>query len=476
MQLPEILPLTKEAIDFTIGQLARLAGISGENGADCGFEALGVDFFYKEPSNVKPDKPTIIVRPCGGNSWNTILERGNKRISFVQPQSTIPPGMDVPFSGEIPIIFWGAGVDEECAPFAEQRSDGAIVINADLVAASFFMLSRWEETVIENRDHYDRFPASASLAFKQGFLDRPLVDEYGIILSKWIQLLLPGWSPLDLHPTIFLSHDIDSIRRFRSIRSTARYILEELFVRHNWRNLTGTLRGFVDVDFDPDVKSIKLLAEISDHHHLSSAFYFKTNDPSLFEIGYWKDNSLALHIIRDLLNSGFEVGIHPSHYTYQNMDMLSEEVERLKRVVGLSKIGGRQHNLRFKAPNTWRDWENAGLSYDATVGYADHCGFRCGTCKPFKPFDIGLNRELNIFELPLIVMDVTVMREFADTNQGKNYIMSYAKRCKDVGGVFSLLWHNTSLMGKWQHWAECYQTLIEELVTCQFSSFQGFPN
>ncbi len=69
--------------------------------------------------------------------------------------------------------------------------------------------------------------------------------------------------------------------------------------------------------------------------------------------------------------------------------------------------GGRQHYLRWNAPATWRNYAEAGLDYDTTLSYADHAGFRCGTCHPFPVFDVERNTALDLLEYPLIV------REFA---------------------------------------------------------------
>ena len=46
------------------------------------------------------------------------------------------------------------------------------------------MLSRYEELIIKERDIHNRFPAYLSIAKQNGFLDRPLIDEYIIVLKK----------------------------------------------------------------------------------------------------------------------------------------------------------------------------------------------------------------------------------------------------------------------------------------------------
>jgi hypothetical protein len=75
------------------------------------------------------------------------------------------------------------------------------------------------------------------------------------------------------------------------------------------------------------------------------------------------------------------------------------------------------------------------------------------------------NRTLDVLEVPLIVMDTTlkVYRKMSpDTAEER--ILELAKRCQEVGGVFTLLWHNTSLSGDWLPWGEMYERVVRLLA------------
>ena len=47
--------------------------------------------------------------------------------------------------------------------------------------------------------------------------------------------------------------------------------------------------------------------------------------------------------------------------------------------------------------------------------------------------------------------------------QGQARILELARRCKQVGGTFTLLWHNSSLDGEWRPWAEVYRRVVGAL-------------
>jgi len=160
---------------------------------------------------------------------------------------------------------------------------------------------------------------------------------------------------------------------------------------------------------------------------------------------------------------GHEVGFHAGYYAYNDLDRFMVEKTGIENSLGLSLKGGRQHYLRFKVPVTWRIWQEAAFEYDSTVGYADHEGFRCGTCHPFKPYDIENDREIDILEFPLITMDGT-LRDYRELScdEGFNIIMSLAEKCRQVKGTYTILWHN-SLGGYYQDWTDLYKRFIDVL-------------
>ncbi len=460
------LRLSSEAITYTWRQLAHRTGISDSNQVNTGFEKLDVAIYYARPDQIQVNQPSIIVTPCSDSAWWTLLERTPHTLHWLPHLDVIPRGMQLPFEDSIPVLFWGEGYENGHKPFAEQREDGTVIFYADIVAATFFMLSRWEETVTAAQDKHGRFPAAASVAYKQGFLDRPIIDEYALILQAWLKMVLPGWIPEPRKFSIKLTHDIDSIRRLRNLYSAILVFGADLFKRHNPLQAWQTCLEYLWQNKTPPeqityFQGIYFLAELSAEYGLDSAFYFIAAKPKPPDGDYDINSALMRKCIESLRQQGFEIGLHPSYHTLNNPDQLAIEKTRLDEVLGETEYGGRQHYLRFQAPDTWRHWESVGLTYDSTVGYADHEGFRCGTCHPFQPFDITEDRMMNLWEWPLIVMDRTLHNyQKLTPEQGKQRVLKLAQQCRQVGGTFTLLWHNSSLVSEWQPWADVYQQVI----------------
>jgi hypothetical protein len=141
-----------------------------------------------------------------------------------------------------------------------------------------------------------------------------------------------------------------------------------------------------------------------------------------------------------------ELGVHPGYDTFRSPDKLRREVQMIREILGGQPIGGRQDYLRW-CPDSWLDWENCGLVYDSTVGFADQIGFRAGTCFPYYPWFFTLNRQARVLELPLIVMDCTLSSYMElDVDQSLIAISECVEQCRKVGGVMTILWHNDSMM------------------------------
>jgi hypothetical protein len=108
-------------------------------------------------------------------------------------------------------------------------------------------------------------------------------------------------------------------------------------------------------------------------------------------------------------------------------------------------------------------WEACGLAYDSTLGYADQVGFRAGTCIPYRPWLLSLNREAQLVEIPLLAMDCTLVVYMGLTPRPSlQLIFDCLARCHSVGGVFTLLWHQKSLIGSL--YADIYDKILDRLA------------
>ncbi len=409
--------------------------------------SINADFFYRSYKNwlsvtSLPDLPL--------QTWN--LKYVDLDVNLIDPI--------------IPVIYGNPGL---------MRQDGNIYLNLDIFGSIFFMISRYEEPVIKERDAHNRFPATSSVAYKSGFLNRPIVDEYVEILWACMKLLWPGIQRKQYSYRVFLSHDVDHpfVVYDQSWHQIFRNIAGDLTIRKDLSLALQRIKCKVrnDSTLDP-ANTFDFIMDLSEKYDLKSEFYFMTDHTagSLDGSEYSIESLQITKLMHRIYERGHRIGLHGSYNSFSNPQQIKKEFERLMKTtekLGIKQDswGGRQHYLRFENPITWQSWEDAGLNYDSTLGFADYIGFRCGTCHEFPVFDLETKRVLHLREIPLIVMDVILWGDQYPNLKSEKDIIERIKNisdtCRNYSGTFTLLWHNSSLISLWQK--ELYSEILKIL-------------
>ncbi len=313
----------------------------------------------------------------------------------------------------------------------------------DIFSAIFFMLTRWEEYVNKTRDKHNRFPATESLAYKQGFLDRPIVNEYVERLKNMLLELDSSLVFKERKFELILTHDVDVIQMWKSWKQVFRVALGDIIKRKDiglacerFAEYFLTKRGKIKDPFD----TFDWLMDKSEAIGIKSRFYFMSGGVTEFDNRYKIDNPKVLELIEKIKQRGHIVGIHPSYNAYNNFEQFKKEKELLEKVVGEKIVEGREHYLRFEVPTTWQIWEDNGMQVDSTCGYADKEGFRCGTGDEFSVFNILSRKKLKLKERPLVVMDCTL---FEYNSYSYNEAEVRINLLKGTTNIFTILWHNS---------------------------------
>jgi len=218
-------------------------------------------------------------------------------------------------------------------PFCEPGADGSMWRNtprglttpADLLGSAFFFLTRYEEVVRPTRDRHDRFPASASLAAEDAFLERPVVDEY--VDHLWMALHYL-WPSLVRRPTVFRlrpTHDVaNPFAVFgQSARTIASALAGDVLRRRDPRLAARRVRSIFDavsgrVERDP-FNTFDLLMKASERHGLRATFYFMAGKaPGDFDFRYQISDGPVVALLRRIHERGHEVGLHASYLSHRS--------------------------------------------------------------------------------------------------------------------------------------------------------------
>jgi len=331
----------------------------------------------------------------------------------------------------------------------------------DPFAALFYTLTRWEEKNPHVVDEHGRFPASQSIAWKQGCLHRPVVNEWADEL--WETMIRLGWKGERKRRKFQLSFscDVDHPRLWWSAADRVKTLAGAILKRRDLKECGYWLKNHSFQHKDPyDVfeEWFDLLAE----NNLIGQFNFMGARAQSSDCWYPLQHPFVSALMQKIADHGHQIGFHPSYEAFEDQTVFEKELSSLREISPLEIRAGRQHYLRFSAPETWKMWEHAGLTEDSTLGYAEVEGFRCGICHDYPVFDTEQRKMLRLREKPLLAMDVTLAQYQGYTpEQALEHLSNLRKTVEKHGGDFTLLWHNSSWNTPfWEDWKSVFRTLI----------------
>ena len=441
-------------IDFLVGSLWVQS--EGDDRFQRRFEAIG---YTDDPEQMK--LYPIVIIPSGFFKMDVY---GTEESMPTLPLKT--------WRG-IPLLFG--------EPREEWSADGSqLIIHADLLASTYFLISRYEEMYRRSeRDSYGRFPGKSSLPYRAGFLHRPIIDEYGEALRQI--LLETGIAErhnlrLEERPHTFsrvnLTHDLSRPYNYRGWRSFLRAWLKQ----KNSPLEAARLSFSADVEDDyftfpkflkwdrntcdslgRDRSDIFLFIRMPSRHPLDKPYY------SLHSLYLRRILSIAAkHKVLLALQCSYAAG-HQS-------ELISKERHQFEKAFRQRPRGLRHNKLTSCEPEDLLQAYVSGFRNDYSMGYADVVGFRLGTCRPVKFINPNTRLLTELILHPLVLRDLTLsdQRYMAlEQDEAERIAHDLIRTTARYNGELTLLWHNDLLSQKTHPWhSVLYRSmlrLIEEL-------------
>jgi len=304
------------------------------------------------------------------------------------------------------------------------------------------LFTKLEEYEPQLLDQYQRFPYYLS---KHRCVLEPQVSAF--LVENGLKVNYPDNKKF----AVCLTHDIDDVNF--PIVSISKKVIKTLSQHQLGKSMAEAMSSFinlllstVDKKRNP-ARNLTRIMDLENKYGAKSSFYFLLSDETT-RFGGCKIERLKKDL-KTIVDAGWEVGLHGGFKAYIDLDEMKKTKKRLENVIGKEVIGYRNHYLLFKVPTTWELLKEAGFKYDTTFGYADCVGFRNGMCHPFQPFNLKTNRYIDIWEIPLNIMDTTF-----DTYMkfDKQTSWEITKRLIDTveryKGVITILWHNIYMFGE----------------------------
>lgn len=337
----------------------------------------------------------------------------------------------------------------------------------DPFAASFYLISRYEEYLYFIPDRFGRFPATESMAYKNQFLDKPLVDTWafqilGVLKKKFSDLKNPR-RKFELLNVFSFSQTwcYKGIGTIRNIAGALNDIKES-----RWDAFRERLSTLIGKTKDP----MDTYDDIIYHHkkyNLKTFLFFLVADYDLYD----KNIPITNPRFRDLIKSMADytkIGLYTSYASSSKPHLLVKEKHRLEEILHCNVIRSQQHFVGIHLPDSYRDLIEVGIEEDYTMGFPDHSGFRAGTCTPFFFYDLKneLITSLKIF--PFVATSVGLKHYMKlDKDTALRKLLDLMYKVKEVGGTYICVMQNDALSEKipmWKGWKKLYEELLEEAI------------
>jgi hypothetical protein len=346
-----------------------------------------------------------------------------------------------------------------------QCSDSS-VLPFDPFAASFYMLTRYEEYVSNITDDLGRFPAIESLAYTHNFLNIPVVDYWILHIKRKLKDRFAAISFKE-HTFQFINTiDIDNAFAYleKGFLRTLGACLKDIFKLH-FKNLKQRLEVIFFNKKDP-YDTYENLLHLHTQYKLNTVFFFLLGDYGKYDKNIPFSSKKLQSIIQKVYRFCL-VGIHASYQSLKSPKKLHKEINRLQSILNQDVTLNRQHFLCLNIPENYKYLIQHNIKNDYSMGFPSLPGFRAGTSYSFYFFDLKNNESTDLKIHPFSIMDATLNYYMQlNPHDSLEVIKNIIDEIKQVNGTFISIWHNESLnyTDSWKGWDNIYEHMIQYIV------------
>jgi hypothetical protein len=313
----------------------------------------------------------------------------------------------------------------------------------DIFSATFFMASRYEEYLDYVPDAYGRFPERSSISGRFDFTKLPVIHIWADLLKNKMSIIYPHLKWQGHKATALFTYDIDVAYAYKGrsawqkIKSIGKNVLTGNLpvIKQKFSTRFGKR-------FDPSDTY-----NIMENNPLQKIYFFLlAKKRTKYDRNINPESPLLQTLIKQLRSSTSITGIHPSYYSTEHPELITGEKNMLEAIVQQQIIHSRQHFLRFRLPETFRQLIAAGIKHDYSMQYPEMPGFRSGLCLPYPFFDVAANEVTGLTLHPGCIMETTFRDDLIlPASKSLNWYLELWQQVKLFGGEFISIWHNDTL-------------------------------
>jgi hypothetical protein len=336
----------------------------------------------------------------------------------------------------------------------------------DIFAATFYLLTRYEEYLPHAKDMYGRYAHENSLAFKENFLQLPLiniwVEEFRKTLAEKYSIFKSNYATFKFIPTYDI--DIAYAYKHKGILKNVGGVIKSLFL-FDTKSIGERINVLLGNRKDP-FDTYDNLDVLHDRYQLKPIYFFLVAKKNA---GYDKNILPRKEALRALINKQckkYAIGIHPSWQSGDDVDLLRSEKSRLEEACGQRIVNTRQHYIRFNLPQGYRRLIDVGLENDYSMGYGSINGFRASVASSFYWYDLEKEAQTNLLIHPFCFMEAnSYYEQKISATEAFDELMHYYNICKKINGTLITIWHNHMVGSNqlFKGWGEMYAQFLERV-------------
>jgi len=331
----------------------------------------------------------------------------------------------------------------------------------DIFAASFYLITRYEEYQPHVADKHELFSATQSLAFENDFLTKPVVDIWAYKLLEKLLIKFPNITISDRTYKTISTINVNEAFSYKHkgiIRNFAGYFSD--FFKLNFRGIGRRTSVILRLKKDP-YNTYSQILKIAKKAKTKVIFFFLFSEYTTHDTNVSSTNRNYKLLIKSIIDY-VPFGQLFSYYTIKSAKKLNKEKNNFELIVNRPVTKSRQHVNRFEIPKTYQNLIDLGITEDYSMGYYSHIGFRASTCTPFYFYDLDYEIKTPLKIFPFAVNDDTFLKQQLTAKEAYLKIKAIEHEVRKVNGTFITIFHNTLLsdMQSNEQWKDLYEKIL----------------
>lgn len=349
----------------------------------------------------------------------------------------------------------------EKTPCFFEVNDEKSALPFDIFSASFYLLSRYEEYIPHANDAYG-FPASESIAFKEGFLQLPIIDIWCKGLKSILKERFPELQFQEKSTKVTLVCEVNEAFAYQKkgwFRSIEGYFND--LRKFQFKQVGQRTKVLLKLEKDP-YQVYNYMINIARKNGANIRFFFGLGNYSFHDKSISYQSQKYQRLIKSIADY-CDIGMRLSVDALENDFRQKIEQKRFETITHREASTSLCQYAKLNLPQTYRNLIEQEVSVDYSMGYLNHAGFRAGTCTPFFFYDLEYEIQTPL-KIISFCISKNVFTSFKTATKAQEVTSKIVDMVKEVNGHVVIHLYNHLLdktSNRYDFWNKMYQYFVQ---------------